>query len=286
MTETSPMGTNAKQVSKHEHLSWTIEERFANVTKAGIPAAGVELKIVESEVRPLGMGIGGSAGNGVLCLEIGRGRLLLAHCRLRFALSLSRALSLAPSLSLSLALSLSISLSPPPPLPTHRPPPSALLLQDFSKDLPQDGKAQGELLARGPWVTARYFKSNRGEFPQGGWLATGDIASIDAGGNLIIRDRSKDVIKSGGEWISSIDLEKHIVALPSVAACAVVAQPHPKWDERPVCVLVLADGGGVVVEGGDWRTAIRDHCKSRFAKVRWWERGWTVWLAAEGGGGQ
>ena len=190
---------------------------------------------------------------------------------------------LSPSLSPPLSL-----IAPSPPTISHPPPtslhpPSALLLQDFSKDLPQDGKAQGELLARGPWVTARYFKSDRGEFPQGGWLATGDIASIDAGGNLIIRDRSKDVIKSGGEWISSIDLEKHIVALPSVAACAVVAQPHPKWDERPVCVLVLAEGGGNAVEGGDWRTAIRDHCKSRFAKVRWWERGWAVWLGGCGG---
>ena len=81
------------------------------------------------------------------------------------------------------------------------------------------------------------------------------------------------MIKSGGEWISSIDLEKHIVALASVASCAVVAQAHPKWDERPVCVLVASSpeaspgGDASMGGGGDWRKLIRDHCASRFAKV-------------------
>ena len=94
------MGTNAKQVSKHEHLSWTIEERFANVTKAGIPAAGVELKIVDDEVRPLGMWSGGSAEGGVLWLEIGRGGCYW-HINMRFYFLLS--LSLDPSLLISLS---------------------------------------------------------------------------------------------------------------------------------------------------------------------------------------
>ena len=112
--------------------------------------------------------------------------------------------------------------------------------EDMSIEMPQDGEAQGELLARGPWITGDYYKlpeeDREGRFYEG-WLVTGDIASIDAEGYLIIRDRSKDLIKSGGEWISSVDLENAIAALPGVAMACVVAMPHPRWDERPVAIV-------------------------------------------------
>ena len=139
-------------------------------------------------------------------------------------------------------------------------------VEDHTKRLVEDGEMQGELLVRGPWVTACYTDSTRGEFVDG-WLCTGDIASLDLDGNIIIRDRSKDVIKSGGEWISSVDLEKHISILPEVYTCAVVAQPHPKWDERPVCVVVAANAGSGLSEN-KWVDLIRSHCADAFAKVR------------------
>ena len=88
-------------------------------------------------------------------------------------------------------------------------------------------------------------------------MATGDIASIDMEGYLIIRDRSKDVIKSGGEWISSVDLENHIVGMPAVEEAAVVAVPHPKWDERPVCILVRAPDSASTDLSLE---AVRAHC--------------------------
>jgi len=138
-------------------------------------------------------------------------------------------------------------------------------VDDFAKRLPHDGTAQGELLVRGPWVTTRYYRIQKPEafVEPGGWLATGDIASIDPRGNLIIRDRSKDVIKSGGEWISSIDLEKHLVGLGCFAAVAVVAQPHPKWDERPVVVGTLT-AGAAAADAATQR--VRDFCAPSFAK--------------------
>ena len=93
----------------------------------------------------------------------------------------------------------------------------------------------------------------------------GDIASIDADGAMTIRDRSKDVIKSGGEWISSVDLENYIMGLPEVERAAVVAQPHPKWDERPVCVCILtADCGDAVAK--TITQTVRDFCAKKFAK--------------------
>ena len=138
--------------------------------------------------------------------------------------------------------------------------------EDLSRPLPCDGVAQGELLVRGPWVACTYFFGSEagGTFVQpGGWLATGDIASIDALGRLLIRDRSKDVIKTGGEWISSKDLENAVAEVPGVAQCAVVAQPHPKWDERPVVLLVLADPARPVT-----LAAVRAHCAATFAKFQ------------------
>jgi acyl-CoA synthetase (AMP-forming)/AMP-acid ligase II len=117
------------------------------------------------------------------------------------------------------------------------------IVDDAGKDLPHDGKAFGDLLVKGPWVVAEYFK------PEGGsplvkdahgveWFPTGDVATIDADGYMQITDRSKDVIKSGGEWISSIDIENIAVAHPSVLMAACIGVKHPKWDERPIVAVV------------------------------------------------
>jgi fatty-acyl-CoA synthase len=110
------------------------------------------------------------------------------------------------------------------------------------RDLPWDGKTSGELLVRGPWILNEYFKGEGGPPLRGGWFPTGDVATIDPDGYMQITDRSKDVIKSGGEWISSIDLENIAVAHPAVAEAAVVAARHPKWDERPLLLVVLRAG--------------------------------------------
>jgi fatty-acyl-CoA synthase len=103
--------------------------------------------------------------------------------------------------------------------------------------LPRDGVSQGELMVRGQWVMSRYYKSEQSALIDG-WFPTGDIATIDASGRMQIRDRSKDVIKSGGEWISSIDLENTALQHPSVAMAAVIGVPHPKWEERPLLLIV------------------------------------------------
>ena len=110
-------------------------------------------------------------------------------------------------------------------------------------DQPWDGKSYGDLLVRGPWITSGYFKGEGGEVLRsiegkgGGWFATGDVATIDPDGYMQITDRSKDVIKSGGEWISSIDLENAAMAHPAVAEAAVIGVAHPKWDERPLLIV-------------------------------------------------
>lgn len=126
--------------------------------------------------------------------------------------------------------------------------------------LPHDGEAVGELLIRGPWICSEYYNDPQPEKFHDGWLVTGDVAKIDPEQYLIIADRSKDLIKSGGEWISSVDLENHIVALDGVRQAAVVAQPHPKWDERPVALVILFEGSNVT------RERIIEHCSEIFAK--------------------
>ena len=117
------------------------------------------------------------------------------------------------------------------------------IVDEDGRRLPHDGVAAGELYVRGPAITAGYYKNddaNAGAFDRAGWFGTGDIAPIDADGFLAITDRAKDLIKSGGEWISSIDLENVVMAHPGVANCAVIALPHPKWDERPLMIVVPA----------------------------------------------
>ena len=128
--------------------------------------------------------------------------------------------------------------------------------------LPWDGKAVGEIEVRGPWVTASYYRVDDKEKFHDGWLRTGDVASIDERGYAQITDRAKDVIKSGGEWISSVDLENSINAHPDVAEAAVVGVPDPKWDERPLACIVRKEGSNVTPE------EINEYLKDKVAK--WW----------------
>ncbi|HEX2702190.1 MAG TPA: AMP-binding protein, partial [Solirubrobacteraceae bacterium] len=110
-------------------------------------------------------------------------------------------------------------------------------------ELPWDAVASGEIEIRGPWVASGYYKEPAsGERFRGGWLRTGDVANVDAGGSVQITDRSKDMIKSGGEWISSVELENLLMAHPAVREAAVIATPDERWGERPLACVVLEDG--------------------------------------------
>ena len=181
MTETNPLGTISRRVSKRSQRSLPAEELYENEAKAGLLMPGLEMEIVDENWQPV----------------------------------------------------------------------------------PHDGQAVGELLIRGPWIAAEYYKDPQPQKFHDGWLVTGDVAKIDREQYLIIADRSKDLIKSGGEWISSVDLENHIVALPGVAQAAVVAHPHPKWDERPVAVVVRSAGP----EGAELtKEQVVAHCAARFAR--------------------
>ena len=112
------------------------------------------------------------------------------------------------------------------------------------EELPWDGRTYGDLYVKGAWILDKYFKGE-GDPLRDGWFPTGDVATIDADGFMQITDRSKDVIKSGGEWISSIDIENTAMAHPAVAMAACVGMPHPKWDERPIVVVTLKPGAEV-----------------------------------------
>ena len=119
----------------------------------------------------------------------------------------------------------------------------------FSRGEPRpfQSTAFGDLLVRGPWVVSGYYKLDKSPLVDG-WFPTGDVATIDADGYLKITDRSKDVIKSGGEWIGSIDLENVAMAHPAVLEAAVIACRHPKWDERPLLIVVTKPGASVTRE--------------------------------------
>ena len=114
-------------------------------------------------------------------------------------------------------------------------------------ELPWDGSAFGDLLVKGPWIISEYFKGEGGSPLVDGWFPTGDVATIDPDGYMQITDRSKDVIKSGGEWISSIDVENIAMAHPAVAMAACIGMKHPKWDERPIIAVVKKPGMDVSV---------------------------------------
>jgi fatty-acyl-CoA synthase len=134
-------------------------------------------------------------------------------------------------------------------------------VDDAGKVLPWDGETMGELEVRGPWVAASYYGGEGGDrFTADGWFKTGDVVTIDAEGYLRITDRSKDVIKSGGEWISSVALENALMSHPSVLEAAVFAGAHPKWAERPIAAIVFKEGKSA---GKD---ELRLHLEARFAK--------------------
>ncbi|GGI84362.1 acyl-CoA synthetase [Polymorphobacter multimanifer] len=137
------------------------------------------------------------------------------------------------------------------------------IVDDAGEGLPHDGRTFGRLLVRGPWVVASYFKGDGGQvLDADGWFDTGDVATLDEHGYMHIVDRSKDVIKSGGEWISSIDLENTAVGAPGVAEAAVIGIHHPKWDERPL-LLVRAKEGATPT-----RESVLAYLDGKIAK--WW----------------
>ncbi len=137
------------------------------------------------------------------------------------------------------------------------------ITDDEGKTLPHDGKVFGRLKVRGPAIARSYAKGDGADaFDADGWFDTGDVATLDEYGYMQITDRSKDVIKSGGEWISSIDLENAAVGCPGVAEAAAIGMPHPKWDERPLLVIVKKKGAEVS------KDAVLKHLEGRIAK--WW----------------
>jgi 3-(methylthio)propionyl---CoA ligase len=119
------------------------------------------------------------------------------------------------------------------------------IVDEAGEELPWDGKTFGDLFVKGPWVVREYFKNDDVNLLVDGWFPTGDVGTIDADGYLQITDRSKDVIKSGGEWISSIEIENIAVAHPAVAMAACIGVPHPKWDERPIVAVVKKPGAEI-----------------------------------------
>ena len=135
-------------------------------------------------------------------------------------------------------------------------------LDDPARVLPRDGRTAGALQVRGPWVVKRYFKGEKDAVGADQWFDTGDVGIIHPDGTLKLTDRTKDVIKSGGEWISSVELENAAVGHPGVAEAAAIGVPHPKWDERPLLVVVRAHGSKV---SGD---EVLDYLKDKVAK--WW----------------
>jgi fatty-acyl-CoA synthase len=116
------------------------------------------------------------------------------------------------------------------------------IVGEDGKELPWDGTTPGDLYVKGPWVVREYFKGEGGDPLVDGWFPTGDVATIDADGYMQITDRSKDVIKSGGEWIGTIDLENIAMAHPAVLQAACIGIAHPKWDERPLLLVIKRPG--------------------------------------------
>lgn len=185
MTETNPLGTNAKYISTYRDLAKTTDERHANLKNAGLPVPGFEFRIADPN--------------------------------------------------------------------------------DFSKDVPRGG--EGEFLCRGPFVVTRYFGGQAPEKFYEGWCVTGDIAKVDEEGIIVICDRKKDFIKSGGEWVSSAALESSIAELDWVDMVAVVGVLHPRWDERPIAVVTAAEGA--VAPTRRQRLAdVRAHCAREFARFQ------------------
>jgi fatty-acyl-CoA synthase len=138
----------------------------------------------------------------------------------------------------------------------------ARIVDDEGNPLPNDGKAVGEVQVRGPWITAAYYRNRDESKFADGWLHTGDVGRIDARGFVTLTDRAKDVIKSGGEWISSVELENHLMGHPAVSEAAVVAVPDERWQERPLAVVVVSEGADVCAK--DLKKFLGDKV------VKWW----------------
>jgi fatty-acyl-CoA synthase len=139
----------------------------------------------------------------------------------------------------------------------------ARAVDDDGQELPRDGHATGEIEVRGPWVTAAYYQDPAPEKFRDGWLRTGDVGRVDTHGFITISDRAKDVVKSGGEWISTLELEAAILTHPAVREAAVIAAPDPRWGERPLACVVLVPGRSVTPE------ELRTHLSGQ-GVVKWW----------------
>jgi fatty-acyl-CoA synthase len=138
---------------------------------------------------------------------------------------------------------------------------------DDGELIPWDDETMGELEVRGPWVAASYWRGRGTEkFTEDGWFQTGDVVRIDAHGSIRITDRAKDLVKSGGEWISSVDMENLLMGHPAVAEAAVIAIPDERWDERPMAIVVLKDGAEASPDD------LRQHLSGHFAKWQLPER--------------
>ena len=137
------------------------------------------------------------------------------------------------------------------------------IIDEKGNDLPWNGKDVGNLLVRGPWVCRSYYDEDDGASFCQGWFDTGDIASVDTNGYVLITDRAKDVIKSGGEWISSIELENIANSHPNVDQCAVIGVHHPKWEERPILLVVQNKSSKTILE-----SELLDWFQNKVAK--WW----------------
>ena len=145
----------------------------------------------------------------------------------------------------------------------------ARLVDDLGEVVAHDGKSVGELEVRGPWITGSYYGVDAPEKFQDGWLRTGDVGTITPDGYLTLTDRTKDIIKSGGEWISSVDLENAVMGHPDVIEAAVIGIPDAKWDERPLVAVVLREGSDATAD------ILREFLSDKVAKWQLPEN-WTV----------
>jgi fatty-acyl-CoA synthase len=141
------------------------------------------------------------------------------------------------------------------------------LTDDHGNVLPRDGKSLGEFEIRGPWITGSYFGVDDPDKFRDGWLRTGDIGTLDSEGFMVVSDRSKDVIKSGGEWISSVDLEVNVMAHPAVFEAAVIAVPDDRWQERPLCCVVLKPEA--TASAAELRAFLADRVAKWWLPERW-----------------
>ncbi len=141
------------------------------------------------------------------------------------------------------------------------------IVDDAGTVLPWDGTTAGEIEVRGPWITGAYYRDPAPDKFRDGWLRTGDVGTVDARGFVQITDRAKDVIKSGGEWISSVELENHIMAHPDVVEAAVIGVPDPRWEERPLACVVLKSGAAAGLD--DVKTFLAERVAKWWLPERW-----------------